>query len=164
MFTMIFWSMLGEHNGEGGLGGGWKLMAQWFVSWTFDQQVHNGAHARVTVSCSQARHLTLSLPLSLKSVNGTGLLVSSTWQLLWVTYNGLSSLPWRVATLLVTSCLRNWRRALVLTIHLASLNPQEWNWLFCPVASGNITGMFSFLAIMARRGIWFPVWNRPFTI
>ena len=64
MFTMIFLSMLGEHNGEGGLGGGWELMAQWFVSWTSDQQAHYGAHARVTVSSSQARHLTLSLPPS----------------------------------------------------------------------------------------------------
>ena len=70
LFTMVFLSMLGEGNanGEGGLGGGWELMAQWFVSWTFDQQVHNGAHARVAVSCSQARHLTLSLPLSLSRV------------------------------------------------------------------------------------------------
>ena len=55
--------MLGERNGEGGLGGDRELMGQWFVSWTSDQQVHNGAHARVTVSCSQARHLTLLVPL-----------------------------------------------------------------------------------------------------
>ena len=32
MFTMIFLSMLGERNGEGGLGGDWELMAQWFAS------------------------------------------------------------------------------------------------------------------------------------
>jgi len=35
LFSMTFLSMLGDGNGEGGLGGGWELMAQWFdVSWT----------------------------------------------------------------------------------------------------------------------------------
>ena len=59
-----FLSMLGEGNGGGGLGRGWELMAQWFVSWTPDQEVLNGAQARVTVSCSRARYLTLPMPLS----------------------------------------------------------------------------------------------------
>ena len=30
-------SMLGEGNGEEGVGGGQELMVQWFVSWTPDQ-------------------------------------------------------------------------------------------------------------------------------
>ena len=56
--------MLRGGDGEWGLGVGWELMVQWFVSWTPDQEVHNGAQARITVSCSQARHLTLSMPLT----------------------------------------------------------------------------------------------------
>ena len=56
--------MLGGGDGEWGLGVGWELMVQWFVSWTPDQEVHNGAQARVTVSCSQGRHLPLSMLLT----------------------------------------------------------------------------------------------------
>ena len=52
LLTMTFLSMLGGGDGEWGLGVGWELMVQWFVSWTPDQEVHNGAQARVTVSCS----------------------------------------------------------------------------------------------------------------
>ena len=39
-------------------------MVQWLVSWPPDQKVHNGAQARVTVSCSQGRHLPLSMLLT----------------------------------------------------------------------------------------------------
>ena len=49
---------------ERGAGWGWELMVQWLVSWTPDQYVYNGAQVRVAVSYSQARHLTLSIPLT----------------------------------------------------------------------------------------------------
>ena len=56
--------MLGGSNGERGLSGSWELMVQWLGSCTPEYLVHNGAQSRVTVSHSQARHLTLSIPLS----------------------------------------------------------------------------------------------------
>ena len=146
-----------------GMGCGDEL-TQWLVSWILDQQVWNGVKLRSL--CHVLGHGTLPLQCLSppKSVNGTGQFVRTTWQLLGVTSDGLASHPRGEATLLDTSCYRNWSGAPVLMILLASLFPWEWNWLSCPVARENITGMYPFLATKTWRGIWCFVWNKPFTI
>ena len=98
------------------------------------------------MSCSKARHLTLSMLLTDQGCKwywpiceGNQTITVGHLQWTGIPSKKSSNTPGHF-------CHRNWSRAPVLTIHLASLVPWEWNRLLCPVASEHITGMFSFLA------------------
>ena len=107
------------------------------------------------MSCCKARHLSLSMPLSDQGCKWywpicEGNLTIAVGHLQWtgIPSKKSSNTPGHF-------CHRNWSRAPVLTIHLASLVPWEWNRLLCPVASDYITGVFSFLATTTGGGFGF---------
>ena len=72
-FTVTFLPMLVGSNGKRGLSGSWELMVRWLGSCNPEHLVHNGAQSRVTVSHSQTRHFTLSMPLSSQECSYTAM-------------------------------------------------------------------------------------------
>ena len=71
--------------------------------WTPDRAIQVRAMARVSVLCSWAIYVTLTVPLSIQEY------INVYWQqnARSVTYNGLASHPGGVMILLVASCYRN---------------------------------------------------------
>ena len=85
---------LGGIRGKLCRGGSWWPNGK-SVHWTLDGWVQNGAQARVALSCSQARHLTLPVPLPSQESKWNWPIVRTTWQKQGVTCDRLESYPER---------------------------------------------------------------------